>query len=54
MDNIKITILYRNGTDETCYVTSYGTSNGCLKLYQRYKETRYIPLDLIKERRIAD
>lgn len=49
MDNIKITILYRNGTEETCYVTSHGIVNGCLKLYQRYKETRYIPLDLIKE-----
>ena len=54
MDNIKITILYRNRTDETCYVTDYGVNKGCLSLYQRYKETRYIPIDLIKEWRVAD
>ena len=54
MDNIKITILYRNGTDEVCYVTDYRVDKGCLRLYQRYKETRCIPLDLIKEWRVAD
>lgn len=53
MDNIKITILYRDGEEEVVYVTDHGIVNGCLSLYQRYKETRYIPLDLIKEWRVA-
>lgn len=54
MNNIKITILYRNESKETCYVTDYKFDKGCLSLYQRYKETRYIPLDLIKEWRVND
>lgn len=49
MDDIRITILYRNGEEEVVYVTEHSVVNGCLSLYQRYKETRYIPLDLIKE-----
>lgn len=52
MDDIKITILYRNGEEEVCYVTDHDVVTGCLGLYQRYKETRYIPLDLIKEWRV--
>ncbi len=54
MDNIKITIIYRNGEVEVCYVTDYGVKNGCLSLYQRYKETRYIPMDRIKEWKVSD
>ncbi len=54
MDNIKITILYRNGQEETCYVTDYGISKGFLRLYKKYKETRHIPIDLIKEWRVSD
>lgn len=54
MNNIKITILYRNGKSEGCYVTDYGVKDGCLSLYERYKETRYIPLDLIAEWRVGD
>lgn len=53
MDNIKVTILYRNGDEEVVYVTDHRVVNGCLSLYQRYKETRYIPLDLIKEWRVV-
>ncbi len=49
MDNVKVTILYRDGQEEVCYVTDYGVKDGCLRLYQRYKETRYIPMDTIKE-----
>lgn len=49
MDETKITILYRNGEKEETYVTDYAVKDGCLQLYQRYKNTRYIPLDLIKE-----
>ncbi len=49
-----VTILYRNGQEETCYVSNYGVYKDCLRLYQRYKETRYIPLDLIKEWRVSD
>ena len=30
MDDIKITILYRNEQEEVCYVTDYGVKNGCL------------------------
>lgn len=54
MYNIKITILYRNGEEEVIYVSDYDAHDGCLSLYQRYKERRYIPLDLIKEWRVAD
>lgn len=54
MNNIKVTILYRNGQEEECYVTDYGVKNNCLSLYQRHKETRYIPLDTIKEWRVND
>ena len=49
MDDIRITILYRNGEEEEVYVADYDIVNGCLMLQKRYKETRYIPLDLIKE-----
>lgn len=49
MDDIRITILYRNGEKEEVYVADYDIVNGCLMLQKRYKETRYIPLDLIKE-----
>lgn len=46
MDDIKVTIMYRDEEKkpEVCYVTNYGVKDGCLFLYQRYKETRYIPL----------
>ncbi len=54
MDNIKVTIVYRNGEVEVCYVTDYGVKNSCLSLYQRYKETRYIPMDRIKEWKVCD
>lgn len=54
MDNVKITIVYRNGEVEVYYVTDYGVKDGCLSLYQRYKETRYIPMDMIKEWRVRD
>lgn len=54
MNDIKVTILYRDGQKEVCYVTDHGIINGCLSLYQRYKETRYIPLDTIKEWKIAN
>lgn len=54
MDNIKITIVYRNEEVEVCYVTDYGVKNGCLSLYQRYKETRYIPMDRIKEWKVSN
>lgn len=54
MDNTKVTIVYRNGNVEVCYVTDYGVVKGCLSLYQRFKETRYIPLDTIKEWKVVD
>lgn len=54
MNNIKVTILYRDGTDEVCYVTDYVVKNNCLSLYERYKKTRYIPLDIIKEWQVID
>lgn len=54
MDNTKIIIQYRNRKEETEYVSSYGVYEGCLKLYHRYKDTRFIPLDLIKEWRVVD
>lgn len=53
MDNIKVIISYRDGTKETEYVSDYGICEGCLKLYHRYADTRFIPLDLIKEWRAA-
>lgn len=49
MNDTKVTILYRDGSEETAYVCDYGIINGCLKLYRRYEETRFIPLDTIKE-----
>lgn len=54
MDNIKVTIVYRDGNVEVCYVRDYGVKNGCLNLYQKYKETRCIPMDRIKEWRVSD
>ncbi len=54
MDDIRVTIIYRNGVVETCYVTNYRVKDGCLGLYQRYKETRYIPMDRIKEWKVCD
>lgn len=53
MNNREITIVYRDEEEETCYVSDYGISEGCLRLHQRYQETRYIPLDLIKEWRVS-
>lgn len=50
----KVTISYRNGKEETCYVTDYGIKSGCLSLYERYKGTRYIPIDTIKEWKVSD
>lgn len=54
MDDIRVTIIYRNGAVEACYVTNYKVKDGCLSLYQRYKETRYIPMDRIKEWKVCD
>lgn len=28
MDNIKVTILYRDGQEEVCYVTDHSIKNG--------------------------
>lgn len=52
MNETKITIIYRNGKVEVCYVTDYCVKDMCLSLYERYKETRNIPLDLIEEWRV--
>lgn len=54
MNNIKVTIIYRNGEVEVCHVSDYGVKDGCLGMYQRYKETRYIPMDRIKEWIVSD
>lgn len=54
MNDKKVTILYRDGKEELCYVTDCYIKNGCLGLYQRYKETRYIPMDTIKEYRVSN
>lgn len=47
-NNIKVVILYRDGKEETYYVAGYSIVNKCLSLYERYKGTRYIPLDILK------
>lgn len=54
MNNINVTILYRDGSKENCYVADYVVENNCLRLYERYKKTRYIPLDVIKEWQVID
>ncbi len=54
MNNIRVTIIYRDGQEECSYVSAYRITNGCLELYQRYEETRYIPLDIIKEWKVSD
>lgn len=53
MDNIRVTIIYRSGSVEVCYITNYKVKDGCLSLYQN-KETRYIPMDRIKEWKVCD
>lgn len=54
MDNIKVTIIYRNGEVEVSYVTDYRVKDGCLALYQKYEGTRYIPMDMIKKWKVYD
>ena len=54
MNDTTVVILYRDGEKEVCYVADYKIESGCLSLHQRYKETRYIPLDLIKEWKVFD
>lgn len=54
MNNIEVTIVYRDGEAEVCHVTDYRVKDGFLSLYQRYKETRYIPMDRIKEWKVRD
>ena len=54
VNDITVVILYRDGEKEVCHVADYKIESGCLSLHQRYKETRYIPLDLIKEWKVFD
>ncbi len=52
MADIKIKIIYRDGTEEKQYIDSYEVQNECLCIYIRFGKnsgTRHIPLDLIKE-----
>lgn len=49
----KLTIIYRDGTEESLYVDDfYVSKDGCLVTYKRFGEnsgTRHIPLANIKE-----
>jgi len=52
MNQKKVKIIYRDGTEEKCYVDECDIWDGCLRLYVRFgvdSGTRHIPLDLIKE-----
>lgn len=54
MNNTLIKIMYRDGKEERDYIYSYRIAKGCLVLYKRFRDTRYIPLDTIKEWRVYD
>ena len=52
MNQKKIKIIYRDGTEEKYYVDNYDVRDGCLRLYTRFgvdSGNRHIPLDLIRE-----